>query len=76
MILATQLIAAKLNIANGSDRSPVASVVLSSDELLAQCPGSLPLNVNPITSAGVNMAARALILDAYNNGLLTGSCTQ
>jgi hypothetical protein len=36
----------------------------------------LPLNVDPITSAGVNMAARALILDAYNNGLLTGSCTQ
>ena len=76
MILAAQLIAAKLNIANGSDRSPAASVVLASDALLAQFSGSLPFNVHPGSSAGSHMTQRASTLDSYNNGSMTGSCVQ
>ncbi|HKD08558.1 MAG TPA: Ig-like domain-containing protein [Bryobacteraceae bacterium] len=76
MILAVQLIAAKLNIANGADRSPVASVVVAGDNLLAQLSGSLPFNVSPGSSAGSYMTQRGATLASYNGGSLTGSCVQ
>jgi len=75
-ILAVQLIAAKLNIANGSDRSPVASVVAASDNLLAGHTGLLPYSVSPSSAAGQHMIQRSTTLSAYNNGSLTPSCTQ
>lgn len=75
-ILAVQLIAAKLNIANGSDRSPAASIVSAADNLLAGYSGLLPYSVSPSSTAGQYMTQRASTLDSYNSGSLTPSCTQ
>jgi hypothetical protein len=74
-ILAKQLIPAKLNIANGSNPDPVAEVIESADELLATFSGKLPYSVHPSTADGHEMVKYARILDAYNNGILTPSCT-
>jgi hypothetical protein len=73
-ILAKHLIAAKLNIANGSNPDPVAEVIDSADELLATFSGKLPYYVRPSTSDGQQMVQYARILDAYNNRILTPSC--
>jgi hypothetical protein len=74
-ILAKQLIPAKLNIANGSNPDPVAEVIESADELLATYSGKLPYSVHPSTADGHTMVHYARILDAYNNKMLTPSCT-
>ena len=74
-ILAKQLIPAKLNIENGSNPDPVAEVIDSADELLTTFSGKLPYYVRPSTADGQKMVEYARILDAYNNGILTPSCT-
>jgi hypothetical protein len=73
IILAYQLIAAKLNIANGSDPTPIAATIATADGLLDGC--VLPCNVKPSSPLGQQMTAAAAILDQYNNGLLTPDCT-
>jgi hypothetical protein len=73
IILAKQLIAAKLNIANGSDPTPIAATIATADGLLDGC--VLPCAVKPSSSLGMQMTAAAAILDQYNNGLLTPDCT-
>jgi len=73
IILAYQLIAAKLNIANGSDPTPIAATIATADGLLDGC--MLPCNVKPSSPLGMQMTAAAAILDQYNNGLLTPDCT-
>ena len=73
IILAKQLIAAKLNIANGSDPTPIAATIATADGLLDGC--VLPCNVKPSSPLGMQMTAAAAILDQYNNGLLTPDCT-
>jgi hypothetical protein len=45
LILADQLIAAKLNIANGADGTPVTSTILDADTLLSGFSGMLPYHV-------------------------------
>jgi RHS repeat-associated protein len=72
--LAHQLIAAKLNIANGAPRTPVGAVVVLADVLLAAFPGKLPYGVRPTTAIGQVMLATARGLEAYNSGRLTESC--
>ncbi|HEV8480578.1 MAG TPA: hypothetical protein VGR66_07255 [Candidatus Eisenbacteria bacterium] len=65
IILAHQLIAAKLNIAGGADPTPVASVIADADALI----GSLV--VPPIGSGYLNpddTDTDSQALDAYNNG--------
>ena len=74
MILAVQLIAAKLNIANGSDPTPVASTITHADSLLSMFSGKLPYNVKPSSSIGQMMVSDANVLGNYNNGLLTPGC--
>ena len=74
LILARQLIAAKLNLANGSDPTPVASVVASGDSLLAAFSGKLPYQVKSSAAVGQAMVAAANVLTSYNNGLLTPAC--
>lgn len=67
IILAHQLIAAKLNIANGADPTPVAGTIAAAD---AQIGG---LVVPPVGSgflAPGDVSAKATILDNYNNGNL------
>jgi hypothetical protein len=72
--LARQLIAAKLNIASGSDSTPVSSVVASSDALLATYSGKLPFKVKSSSVNGQLMTSYATTLNSYNTGLLTPSC--
>ena len=75
LILADQLIAAKLNIANGSDPTPISATITAADALLCTFGGKLPYHVKPSSMVGQQMTALAATLDAYNNGLLTPNCT-
>ncbi len=74
LILAHQLIAAKLNIANGSDPAPVGSVISAADALLSAYGGKLPYRVKTSSSAGQAMRTAGDVLDRYNNGKLTPIC--
>jgi len=76
LILAHQLIAAKLNVANGSDASPISSVIAESDAILGGFVGKLPHRVSPSSESGGRMVAAASVLDDYNNGVLTPDCTR
>ena len=67
LILAHQLIATKLNIANGGDAGVVAATVAAADALI----GSLvvpPVGSGTLTPASVS--ALTQVLDNYNNGLI------
>src|SRR5215831_8765468 len=72
LILADQLIAALLNIANGTDGSPVAATIADAHSLLGA--GPIPEKVKPSSSLGQMMVSDAAILDNYNNGLVTQAC--
>ncbi len=74
MILAYQLIVAKLNIANGSNPTPVASTIADADSLLSGFPGKLPYHVKSSSPTGQAMVNDASVLDSYNNGQLTPDC--
>jgi hypothetical protein len=76
MILAVQLIAAKLNIAAGSDPTPVSSTITHADSLLSGFSGKLPYHVAPSSAIGQMMVSDANTLNNYNNGLLTPGCSQ
>jgi len=73
LILADQLIAAWLNMANGSDPSPVTATIADANKLLEA--GPIPENVDPSSPLGQKMVSDAAILDNYNNGLLTPTQT-
>jgi hypothetical protein len=75
MILAVQLIAAKLNIANGSDPAPVSSTITHADSLLSMFSGKLPYKVKPSSAVGQMMVNDGNTLDNYNNGKLTPNCS-
>lgn len=73
IILAHQLIAAKLNIANGADGSAVAAAIAAADTLIGG------LVVPPVGGGSLAPAATAALtttLDNYNNGLTgPGHCS-
>ena len=74
LILANQLIAAKLNIANGANGTPVNSTIADADAVLSLYTGMLPYRVRPNTTNGQRMVNDASVLANYNNGLLTTGC--
>jgi hypothetical protein len=74
LILAHQLIAAKLNIANGADGTPVTSTIADADAVLSLYTGKLPYRVRPNTTNGQRMVNDGATLDSYNNGNLTPGC--
>jgi hypothetical protein len=74
LILARQLIAAKLNVADGTDASPAAAAIADADALLGGYPGPLPYRVKTSTDAGRAMVALSGVLDLYNTGRLTEGC--
>jgi hypothetical protein len=76
IILARQLIAAKLNIENGANPGPAAETIDAADDFLATFPGRLPLGVRTNTADGKQMLRYARVLDAYNNGWLTPYCIE
>jgi uncharacterized membrane protein len=75
LILADQLIVTKLNIADGSDPTPVSATIADADRLLSGFAGKLPYNVRPSSTIGQAMVNDATVLESYNNGELTPNCT-
>jgi hypothetical protein len=74
IILAHQLIAAKLNLANGSDPCPIASIIAAADALIGGHTIPIVPTITPNTTVGTQMIALAATLDNYNNDLLTPNC--
>src|SRR5262249_24271370 len=74
LILTHQLIAAKLNIVNGSNPAPIRSAIADADKLLSQFFGKLPYIVGTSSDIGQQMVNDANVLDRYNNGDLTPDC--
>jgi hypothetical protein len=75
LILADQLIAAKLNLANGADPTPISATIADADRLLSGFTGKLPYHVPPSSATGQAMVDDATVLESYNNGELTPECT-
>jgi WD40 repeat protein len=75
MTLAGELIAAKLNLARGSDSTPVAATIAEADRLLSGFTGRLPYRIPPSSTLGQSIADAAKVLGGYNGGSLTRSCT-
>ena len=74
IILAHQLIAAKLNIAAGADSSAVSSIIAQGDAVLAAFPNKLPFGVAPSSTEGTAMTSLGGVLDVYNSGGLNIAC--
>jgi hypothetical protein len=74
-ILAVQLIATKLNLANGSDPAPIAATVAAADGALTPFAGKLFYKVKPSSAAGSVMTTTGTALQTYNRRLLTPGCT-
>jgi hypothetical protein len=72
--LADQLIATKLDLANGSDPTPISAAVVAADTELTAV-GPIPASIKGSTTAGQAMTATATILSSYNNDQLTPTCT-
>src|SRR5437667_177991 len=62
LILADQLIAAKLNIANGVDGTPVTSAIADANAVLSLYSGKLPYRVRPNSTNGQRMVNDANVL--------------
>jgi hypothetical protein len=73
LLLADELIAAKLNLLNGSPACPIASTIPAADALIGN--SQIPIKIALSTALGQQMMALAATLDNYNNGLLTPGCT-
>jgi len=69
------LIAAELNIAAGSDPTPISSTITHADSLLSMFSGKLPYHVSPNSNIGQMMVSDGNTLDNYNNGHLTPNCS-
>lgn len=74
LILAHQLIAARLNMANGADSSAISAVLIEVDALLATYTGKLPLAIAPASPEGQTMVIAGSTFDAYNSGFLSVDC--
>jgi len=72
--LAHQLIAALLNIANGTSPLPIQATIADAQNLIGS--GFIPENISPSSPVGQQMTGDASILDDYNNGRITGACSQ
>lgn len=74
LILAHQLIAAKLNAAQGVDVTAVSGIIAQADALLAQLPNKLPYTIDPSSTNGQGLTSMAGVLDVFNSGQLTLNC--
>jgi streptogramin lyase len=66
--LAHQLIAAKLNLANGTLAGPIAATVADADALIGGRPIPMTPKITPNSPEGAMMTVLAGRLDRYNNG--------
>ena len=74
LILAHQLIAAKLNAAQGADVTAVSGIITQADALLSQFPNKLPYAIDPSSTNGQGLTSVAGVLDVFNTGQLTVNC--
>ena len=74
LLLADELITAKLNLARGSEKAPVAKMIADADMLLSEFKGSLPHQIQGTSVTGLNMIQKADLLDRYNGGAMTSGC--
>ena len=74
LILAHQLIAAKLNLAFGSDPGPIVSIIAAADALIDSHTIPIVPRITPSSPVGAQMVALASALNNYNEGLLTPNC--
>ncbi len=72
LILTRQLIAVRLNVANGADSSTIAATIAAADTWLANYAGMLPYDVSPSLPEGQQAVALANTLEQYNDGGLPG----
>ena len=70
-----QLIAVKLNLANGSEPVPVRGTINDADALSSRFPGKLPCKVKRSSPLGQAIADDGTVLTDYNLGNLTPDCT-
>jgi len=75
LILAAQLIAAKLSIANGSDSCPIQSTIAAADALIGGRTIPIVPKVTPNTGDGPQMVSLGAALHQYNSDALTLGCT-
>jgi hypothetical protein len=74
--LAHQLIAAKLNVLNGTNPATAGTNISDADNLLSQFSGKLPYNVASASTIGTQMTTVSSNLDDFNSdGLLQPGCT-
>jgi hypothetical protein len=74
LLLARQLITAKLNAANGADPSPASSAIADADSVLSGFAGKLPFHVKSGSSIGVRMTRDAATLTQFSEGGLSPHC--
>ncbi len=74
LILAQQLIAAKLNAAQGLDAGVVMGVIAQGDSVLSGFSGKLPYNLPSSETTGQTLVNLSNILVSYNEGQLTLGC--
>ena len=74
LILADHLISTKLDIANGSDPTPVSATIADADKLLSGFNGKLPYHVKSSSTIGQAMVSDAGVLQQYESGQLTPNC--
>src|SRR5262249_23544412 len=74
LVLAHQLIATKLNIANGTDSATIAATVADADRLLAMFVGKLPYAVRRSSVLGRSIVGDAALPETYNNDRQTPPC--
>lgn len=71
--LAHQLIAAMLNVDNGSNPAPISATITDANGDLGT--GTIPEGIAPSSTLGADMVDDANTLDSYNSGTLTPGCT-
>ena len=74
LILADQLIGAKLNIANGTVASSITATITHADALLSTYSGKLPYKIRTNTTQGKAMVTDATALENFNSGAQTTGC--
>jgi hypothetical protein len=70
--LAHQLIAAMLNVLNGSDAGPISATITDANGDIGS--GTIPEGIAPSSPLGADMVNDAAVLDAFNEGKLTPIC--
>jgi hypothetical protein len=74
LILAQQLIAAKLSLANGSDACAIGTTIAAADALIGGRTIPITPKISPTSAEGQQMVSLASMLEQYNTGLLTPGC--